>query len=376
MLRGNFGIHAAGPRAARKTGIGPAPGKEISLQREKTPDYLRVFAMFAVIILHVSSTYVYADSSRTLWGMNAAMYLNQAARFSVPLFVLLSGMSFGMFQSGKGAAAFFKSRLTKILIPYILWALIYCFYQNRTLLIGVRPFFSALLSGGFASHLYFVPLVIQLYILAWPLRYLMKKRPGAVLIVCFAVSLCAQELLLLTCLGTELLSPGWLRWNLWRIFPTWLFYFSAGMYITRERLAHLSDTAARNLPWLLPVSLIAIVILALDSRATASVDLSIKPLIMFYTAVVFVTACGAAKKLERSKTVNTVVRRLAAVSYDVYLSHVLFLMLLRRLGGIFDGTVGMLLLFLAVTVCSLAFSLILGLIKGGFKKILKGRNTA
>ncbi len=339
--------------------------------REKVPDHLRVSAMLAVIALHVSSTYIFAESSVRLFDMNAAMYVNQAARFAVPLFVLLSGMSFGMFEGGKGAARFFRSRAVKILVPYLVWGAVYFLYNNglRFPAGWVKAFLRGISSGSFASHLYFVPLIIQLYILAYPLRYLMKKRPGAVLTLSFALSFCLQELLMLTCSGTELLGSGWFRWNVWRLFPTWLFYFAAGMYITKERLDRISRAASDSLPWLLILWLVSAVLLTLDSRATGSVDLSIKPLIMLYTALVFVTLCGVAQKAGNVRIVQRVARTLSGLSYDVYLSHVLFLMLLRRLGGVFKGTSGMLLLFIAVTACSLVYAGLIRLARQAFRKL-------
>ena len=162
--------------------------------REKVPDHLRAAAMLAVIALHVSSTYINAESSIRLFGMNAAMYVNQAARFAVPLFVLLSGMSFGMFEAGKGPVKFFGSRAVKILVPYLVWCAVYFLFAPPPPPppdVGwLKAFLNGISSGSFASHMYFVPLIVQLYILAYPLRYLIEKRPGMVLILCFAVSFC------------------------------------------------------------------------------------------------------------------------------------------------------------------------------------------
>ena len=59
--------------------------------RRPALDFLRVLAMLAVILIHVTSTYIAAESHITFLGMNLALFLNQAARFCVPLFLFLSG---------------------------------------------------------------------------------------------------------------------------------------------------------------------------------------------------------------------------------------------------------------------------------------------
>ena len=59
-------------------------------------DFLRCLSMLAVITIHVTSTYLHGDSRVLILGMNLSFLLNQAARFSVPMFLLLSGFSLGL----------------------------------------------------------------------------------------------------------------------------------------------------------------------------------------------------------------------------------------------------------------------------------------
>ncbi len=78
-------------------------------------DYVRSIAMLAVIVIHVSSTFIYTESAFSLFNMNLAFILNQAAHFSVPLFVLLSGMALSISQSNLSYVSFVKKRLSKII---------------------------------------------------------------------------------------------------------------------------------------------------------------------------------------------------------------------------------------------------------------------
>lgn len=63
------------------------------MKRIEELDFARVIAMTAVITIHVTSTYIGYRSNILVMGMNLAFILNQLARFSVPLFILLSGIS-------------------------------------------------------------------------------------------------------------------------------------------------------------------------------------------------------------------------------------------------------------------------------------------
>ena len=84
------------------------------MERKPELDLGRVLAMLAVVAIHVSSGYIYAESAFSPGGMNPAFVLNQAGRFCVPLFILLSGASLGL-RSGKEAPLrFWLSRLKKL----------------------------------------------------------------------------------------------------------------------------------------------------------------------------------------------------------------------------------------------------------------------
>ena len=88
------------------------------MKRIKELDFTRVIAMFAVVMIHVTSTYINQDSSFILFDMNLAFILNQVSRFSVPLFIVLSGISLGFSKPIGDPLLFYKKRLVKIGIPY------------------------------------------------------------------------------------------------------------------------------------------------------------------------------------------------------------------------------------------------------------------
>lgn len=50
-------------------------------------DYLRVCSMFAVITIHVTSSFIYNESVFAVAQVNLAFFLNQISRFAVPMFI-------------------------------------------------------------------------------------------------------------------------------------------------------------------------------------------------------------------------------------------------------------------------------------------------
>ncbi len=104
-------------------------------------DAARVWSMLAVIAIHVTAPYIGADSDFLLGGMNLAYIINQAARFAVPLFVLLSGASLGLGKA-QPAGQFYRRRVVKLGIPYVCWTMVYTLWAHQSLAPGalVRRF--------------------------------------------------------------------------------------------------------------------------------------------------------------------------------------------------------------------------------------------
>lgn len=87
--------------------------------------------MLAVISIHVSSTYLSYETGHLFLGMNLAFLLNQAARFSVPLFLLLSG--FSLEQTGRQVPylTFLRTRSAPCAAPLPWVGLALCPRQHR-----------------------------------------------------------------------------------------------------------------------------------------------------------------------------------------------------------------------------------------------------
>lgn len=342
----------------------------IQSKRLEELDHIRVLSMIAVILLHTTSTYIFGDSRFTLLSMNAAFILNQAARFAVPAFILISGISLSFSKNDIPFSEFLKKRTKKIILPYLFWCVIYYLYNNNFSLqnINAVDFFKGILTGSFAVHLYFVVVMLQLYLIYFFLKRFIEKHRSHALILSFAITFFFQESIYLNCFGIRIL-PEFLSPYSYLLFPTWLFYFVAGMCLSRENLGKIIKFGREHL-WSLIIAVLSYLFLfAIDSKLTNSYESSIKPIILPYTALVLVTACSVASFLkQRSRIYDFIIRELSKISYTVYLCHILFICLFNKLGFFTHGIYGFILLFAAVFLSSILFSWVADRIFAMFKR--------
>ena len=128
-------------------------------QRNYTIDLLRILAIIGVVIIHVTSRSL-EQGNYDLLRLNTSLFLNQAFRFAVPLFFLISGFTLEYrYIDRLPIKAFFKKRISKLLIPYVFWSAIYfvvLFKNSITDLLSLN-FLQQLLLGTASIQMYFIP---------------------------------------------------------------------------------------------------------------------------------------------------------------------------------------------------------------------------
>jgi len=134
----------------------------LSKKRVVAIDGLRVIAILGVILIH-TTTRVLEVTHYNLNFYAETLFLNQFARYAVPLFFLISGFVLELnYKEDLNFWAYIKKRFSKIFIPYIIWSLIYYYFiytNNSNNLIYV------FLTGNASYQLYFIPTLCIFYIL-------------------------------------------------------------------------------------------------------------------------------------------------------------------------------------------------------------------
>lgn len=152
--------------------------------------FIRAIACLLVVLVHVTGG-VY--DPETGFPDYFILTLNQFSRLGTPVFAVIS--AFLLFNSVKNRGfnikKFFLSRTTKIVVPFIIWTIIYSTFSMIHYNVGFTDnfifyFFTNFILGTGFYHLYFIVTIIQFYII-FPLVQL--ARTGTALFLLFLVSL-------------------------------------------------------------------------------------------------------------------------------------------------------------------------------------------
>ena len=92
-------------------------------------DTMRVIAAFAVVWLHVSVSVVYGDPSVASTGWWAGNLVDSFTRWSVPLFVMISGALLLSAPANPSPLDFWLKRLRRLLPALVFWTLVYFVFR-------------------------------------------------------------------------------------------------------------------------------------------------------------------------------------------------------------------------------------------------------
>src|SRR4030095_7640839 len=121
-------------------------------------DVLRVFAVFMVVVIHVSAPVLYEfgimPSSFAMW----ENFYDSLSRMSVPLFFLTSG--YLILGKSETILEFYKKRLIKVLVPLMAWSIFYFLWLHSEYFNGqhnvievVYSMLNAIYTGPVVFHL-------------------------------------------------------------------------------------------------------------------------------------------------------------------------------------------------------------------------------
>lgn len=118
-------------------------------------DYLRVFASFAVIVLHVAAQNWYESPVNSLeW--QVFNFFDGMVRWCVPIFVMVSGTLF--LNRVIPVVKIYKKYIFRLLIIFLSWSFIYAFIQKGSLKEIINN------TLNYKYHLWFILMIIGLYI--------------------------------------------------------------------------------------------------------------------------------------------------------------------------------------------------------------------
>ena len=99
-------------------------------KRDDVLTFLQVVCAFSVITLHTNSCFWKFSPDAGYWF--SANIIECVFYFAVPIFFMISGITLIDYQDKYSTAVFFKKRITKALVPYLVWSCIGLFYRLYT----------------------------------------------------------------------------------------------------------------------------------------------------------------------------------------------------------------------------------------------------
>lgn len=154
-------------------------------------DLLRIVACFSVIVLHVSAQYWYYLPVNSGKWLVCNIY-DALFRFGVPVFVMISGALFLGRDKENSVRHLFLNNILRLVIVYIVWSVIYAaWFLRDTENVDLYTFFRITVESKY--HLWFLPMLVQIYVLIPFLKAAVQKggekvlRYAVFLFVCLCI---------------------------------------------------------------------------------------------------------------------------------------------------------------------------------------------
>ncbi|MEA4832368.1 hypothetical protein SDC9_60744 [bioreactor metagenome] len=325
-----------------------------------------VLLCILVIFIHVSSSPVTTLAKRT-WQSAVVFMPWRLSAFCVQGFIFLSGLKhFLNYGTKPDYRKFYFSRIKRIIIPYIIWNIIYFSYYVLRGYIAYSPrdLGIYILNGSLVSPFYFIVIIIQFYALApvWH-KMVQKINPIFMLVLSAILTFLLGQYLPET---IKLINPRWSICYNDRVFTTYLFYWVAGCYagINYEKFVNI---VRQNRVFIT----IWFSIITLTESILSYLSFSeIKPIywienihyLYCVSAVLFFFMFFAAIYEKRSLD-NKFIKAVNNASYDIYLIHCLFIYFINstmNFIGISDIAITYFIRIIVVYSCSIGISILIG----------------
>lgn len=201
--------------------------------------YIRAIAAFGIFTIHATGGFALFSEYNSN-AMHLGIFLNQFFRFGTPVFMMISG--FVLFYNYRtpeefNPVKFYKKKATFLIIPYFLWSIFYLLFTRFIYKVPVafdRPLdlVKNILLGDVFSHLYFIFLIVQFYLI-FPIliRFLSKSMLNRPFKVAGFITILQAIILIYEFYfrgPSSFKIINFINIYYWKSFIGWFFYFILG----------------------------------------------------------------------------------------------------------------------------------------------------
>jgi len=285
-------------------------------------DYLRVLGIFAVIIIHVTAPVYNVSHEVGEAGWWFSNVFNSISRFSVPLFVMISGAV--LLDKSIKLNEFYRKRSLRLLPPILFWTLFYIGFRLYNGEEIKNILFLLARDGNAATHLWYLTMFACLMIFAPFINmFLNGDKPSSsdllILLIMMLIFFILNSIANVPreIFGTEI--------NWFKSFPWYISYFIGGYYLDKYG----ANIKINNISIIIGIVALIAVGIFLNYYAATSYGIlkdtfilsNSGPFVFIITGLVFLFARKNAFYLNSNKTVSTI----AQASFGMYLIHSVFI---------------------------------------------------
>ena len=301
-------------------------------ERKTEISFVNVLLCLLVIFIHVTSEPVTSLDKMSLQFAVVAVPWKLSA-FVVQGFIFLSGLKFFMTDTENiNYTGYYVSRIKAIILPYILWVVIYYLYFISQGYFGfdLVKLIECILLGNLVSHFYFIVIIVQFYALM-PLWVRLVKRVHPVILLLTGLMVTVLFNKYFTTLLNFFDSSYFFPYND-RLFTTYIFYWLAGC-VAGKHYDEFKSLLHKNRAFIITVFVTSAAANAVFSYINLSGRANIYWLedlhtlyCIFAIMTVFIIGRFYAEKIRHGEKL---LKAVDSVTYPIYLCHILIITVLN-----------------------------------------------
>jgi surface polysaccharide O-acyltransferase-like enzyme len=294
---------------------------------------LRGWAILGVIAIHVSMNFT--KFTELSWLPVSLAAIDIYAHFAVPLFVVISGFLLAVkYDSDYSIGAFYKKRLNRMLLPFLIWSVVYMLLKPENLKDPFQAVFN-IITGRSYYHLWFFFLIIQLYLVFPFLRKFLKNKHFLIILIILFIQVLFRHL------REDMAEPDNFTIIFKGLFLSYIFYFSFGIW-TADNIESIEKILSRISSFINSVIFASTVLFSFlfsynwlaehngfFDRNSLFMLLE-KIILPFVFIMIFINLLRLSDSLKSKRFINGL-NVLSRYSFGIYLSHVLFLRIVIKL---------------------------------------------
>lgn len=329
-------------------------------------DVLRIVAIFAVIVLHVSASNLF---NIPINGFNWQVFnvYDSMVRFCVPVFIMISGVLFLDPRREIKVERLFKHNIRRLIIAFIFWSLLYaCYGTIDKILNGVSIdknliiyFIKEFIYGHY--HMTFLYIIIGLYLIVPLLRKITadKKLTQYFIMLAFVFCYMVNILIYIPTLG-NVVSTLSTKINI-NFVLGYTCYFVVGYYLNRYDL----KSRTKKIVYFLAIISLILTIIGTSvwslklGKATENLYRYLLPTTFFISVAIFIGVKEKFSKIKLKDKTTNIMEKVSKLTFGIYLVHDFFNIFLQKIGIIttaFNPIISVPVISIIVFLCSLIAS--------------------